>query len=128
MNKTTNDVWLIRHGETEWSRSGQHTGRTDLPLTDTGRRAARALAPVRATMLRLDPAHHDLHQVPRRDAGAHLVDEVKAALPGLLDDPAGAYVWIACDTATTRALTTYVRKDLGLPKDRVNALGYWRAA
>ncbi|WP_405595280.1 siderophore-interacting protein [Streptomyces sp. NBC_01410] len=78
--------------------------------------------------LRVDPAHHDLRRVPRRDAGAHLVDEVKAALPGLLDDPAGAYVWIACDTATTRALTTYVRKDLGLPKDRVNALGYWRAA
>ncbi|HET6360395.1 siderophore-interacting protein [Streptomyces sp.] len=77
--------------------------------------------------LRLDPAHHDLHRVPRRDAGAHLVDEVKAALPGLLDDPAGAYVWIACDTATTRALTTYARKDLGLPKDRINALGYWRA-
>jgi broad specificity phosphatase PhoE len=36
-------IYLARHGETAWSLSGQHTGRTDLPLTESGERNARAL-------------------------------------------------------------------------------------
>ncbi|MFB6615571.1 histidine phosphatase family protein [Streptomyces sp. NPDC085524] len=39
------ELMVIRHGQTEWSMSGQHAGRTDVRLTDAGETAARALAP-----------------------------------------------------------------------------------
>lgn len=39
------ELWVVRHGETEWSRDGRHTSTTDLPLTEVGEAAALALAP-----------------------------------------------------------------------------------
>ncbi|MFJ6759675.1 siderophore-interacting protein [Streptomyces sp. NPDC091273] len=74
--------------------------------------------------VRGDAGLRDIRRVPR--GGAALTDRVRAELPELLGDPESAYVWLACDTATTRGLTAYLRKELALPKHRVNGLGYWR--
>ena len=43
MKKMFPQVYLVRHGETAWSISGQHTGRTDIPLTERGEQAAQEL-------------------------------------------------------------------------------------
>ncbi|MFE0456381.1 siderophore-interacting protein [Streptomyces sp. NPDC058914] len=74
-----------------------------------------------------DPARHEIRHVPRQDSGAALVDRVKAELPDVLKATPHPYVWITCDARTTRALSAYVRKELGVPKERVHALGYWQA-
>lgn len=56
-------LYVVRHGETEWSRSGQHTSVTDLPLTEQGEEQARALHG------HLDPAAFELIlSSPRRRA------------------------------------------------------------
>lgn len=48
---------IVRHGQTEWSRTGQHTGRTDLPLTPAGEQQARAVgATIRAVLADQPPA------------------------------------------------------------------------
>jgi NADPH-dependent ferric siderophore reductase len=66
--------------------------------------------------------HHDLRTVPR----SQLVEHVKTELKDEISP--GTFVWIACDTATTRTLTSYILKDLAVPKHRVKSLGYWKAA
>ena len=42
------EIWLLRHGATEWSRDGRHTGSSDIPLLPEGEAEARALAPLLA--------------------------------------------------------------------------------
>jgi broad specificity phosphatase PhoE len=43
MTPMADEVWLVRHGETEWSRDGRHTSTTELRLTEEGRRVAETL-------------------------------------------------------------------------------------
>ena len=43
MSEAREELWLVRHGETEWSRSGRHTSTTDLPLLPEGEEVARGL-------------------------------------------------------------------------------------
>lgn len=44
------EIWLLRHGATEWARHGRHTGRTDLPLLPEGETEARQLSPLLAAL------------------------------------------------------------------------------
>jgi broad specificity phosphatase PhoE len=56
---------LLRHGETEWSKSGRHTGRTDLELTDTGRDRAKLTVEALADLDLVDPL---VYSSPRKRA------------------------------------------------------------
>ena len=73
------ELWLIRHGETEWSKSGQHTGRTDLPLTATGEAQARALrallANVRPVLVLSSPRERALATARIADLSVDSVDD-----------------------------------------------------
>ncbi|OLC48748.1 MAG: hypothetical protein AUH80_02265 [Chloroflexi bacterium 13_1_40CM_4_65_16] len=63
----TLEIYLARHGETEWSSSGRHTGSTDIPLTPTGEEKAKALRP-RLSAMQFDVVYSSPMQRARRTA------------------------------------------------------------
>jgi NADPH-dependent ferric siderophore reductase len=69
---------------------------------------------------------HDLKRIPRADNGESLVSRVRKELPELAQDPAKTFFWIATEAKSTRALTAFARKELGIPKDRMHSMAYWR--
>jgi probable phosphoglycerate mutase len=97
-------VFLVRHAETEWSLSGQHTGMTDVPLTEHGREMARRLEPVFAheqlTLVLTSPLRRarttcalaglseqcdtdwDLHEWDYGDFEGLTMSEIQARAPG----------------------------------------------
>ncbi|WBB52814.1 siderophore-interacting protein [Verrucosispora sp. WMMD573] len=68
--------------------------------------------------------HDEVVWVPRRDEGQHLVDTVTTALTAAQED--GLY-WVACEAASTRSIVKHLRRGLGVGKEQVAALAYWRA-
>ncbi len=84
------EVVLVRHGETAWSRSGQHTGRTDVPLTPHGEEVARRLAPALAgrdfEMVLCSPLQRARHSCELAGLGAQAQIE-----PDLMEWDYGAY-------------------------------------
>jgi probable phosphoglycerate mutase len=73
------DLILLRHGETQWSLAGKHTGRTDIPLTPRGEAAAAALAPMLA--------HRDIVAVFTSPARRAVTTASLAGLANAAPDP-----------------------------------------
>src|SRR5258706_96283 len=112
------ELWLLRHGETEWSRSGAHTGRTDLPLNDAGREEAasivRRLAGKRFALVLASPLQRALETCRLAGYGdvAHIEpnllewdygDYEGRTTPDIRKEDPGRNLWIA---GFTRGQTT----------------------
>lgn len=100
---TTTRLLLIRHGETDWARDRRHTGRTDMPLNETGRAQAAALAghlplagvsatwssplsrateTARLAGITVDDTDDDLMEWDYGDADGRTTDEIRSIHPG----------------------------------------------
>ena len=90
MNESLPQVYLVRHGETAWSISGQHTGRTDIPLTERGEHAAQELS-ARLQGLRFAKVLTSPLQRARKTAELAGFGESAEADPDLMEWDYGTY-------------------------------------
>ena len=90
MSAAAAELWLLRHGATEWARNGRHTGRTDLPLLPDGEAEASALAPALST-LRFDAVLVSPLQRARRTAELAGLGAAAQITPELAEWDYGAY-------------------------------------
>jgi broad specificity phosphatase PhoE len=90
MSGVLSRAYLIRHGETAWSLSGQHTGRTDIPLTDQGEQDARKLAE-RLHVVRFSHVFTSPLQRARRTCELAGLGEVAEIEPDLVEWDYGDY-------------------------------------
>lgn len=91
-------IYLARHGETEWSKAGRHTGRSDIPLTPAGERDGTRLRP-RLAAVPFD--HVFASPLSRARRTAELAGFAPASEPGLLEWDYGEYEGLT--TAELRA-------------------------
>ena len=104
------ELWLLRHGATEWARNGRHTGRTDLPLLAEGEDEARALVPALSGVL-FDAVLVSPLQRARRTAELAGLSAAAVLCDDLLEWDYGAYEGIT--TAQIRS----ARPDWNLWRD-----------
>lgn len=133
-------LWLVRHGQTEWSRDGKHTGRTDVPLTEFGEQEARALQPWLAELtpalvlssprvraldtaklagLHVDDIDDDLAEWDYGDYEGITTAEIRQTVPGWTIFKDGAANGESCAQVQTRADRVLHRAAQALPRGPV---------
>lgn len=110
----SSDVVLVRHGETAWSRSGQHTGATDIPLTPAGEEQARALAPLLGPLSQVQVLCSPLQRARRTCELAGLAEKAELE-PDLVEWNYGAYEGLTNSQIQSRAPGWLVFRD-GCPQ------------
>ncbi|WP_327044897.1 histidine phosphatase family protein [Microbispora sp. NBC_01189] len=112
------NVILLRHGETEWSKAGRHTGRTDVPLTPHGEEQARALSRLVAgrsfAQVLVSPARRARRTAELAGAGSYEVD------PDLWEWDYGGYEGVTTADIRDSHPGWYVWRDGVVPGDEAH--------